>query len=120
MQDATAAVKARLAARLKGGGFPPGALGARTPLWLFVLAEAEATEQSQRLGELGSHIVDEFLLGSLRCDEGSVLYAAPGDLQGWGPTMAIAQNRRYSMPELILYLQANARVGGQPIRLSGR
>ena len=120
LQDATAAVKSRLAARLKGGGFPPGALGARTPLWLFVLAEAETTQQSQRLGELGSHIVDEFLLGSLRCDEGSVLYAAPADLQNWGPTMTIAQNRRYSMPELIAYLQANARVGGQPIRLSGR
>jgi hypothetical protein len=51
---------------------------------------------------------------------GSVLYAAPADLQGWGPTAAIAQNRRYSMPELIAYLQANATVGGRPIRLSGR
>ncbi len=120
LHDATAAVKARLAARLEGAGFPPQALGARTPLWLFVLAEAETTEESQRLGELGSHIVDEFLLGSLRCDEGSVLHAAPADLQGWGPTETIAQNRRYSMPELIAYLQANARVGGQPIRLSGR
>ena len=120
LNDATAAVKARLAARLEGAGFPPQALGARTPLWLFVLAEAETTEESRRLGELGSHIVDEFLLGSLRCDEGSVLYAAPADLQGWGPTETIAQNRRYSMPELIAYLQANARVGGQPIRLSGR
>jgi hypothetical protein len=89
-------------------------------LWLFVLGEAESTQQSRRLGELGSHIVDEFLLGSLSCDMGSVLYAAPADLQGWGPTAAIAQNRRYSMPELIAYLQANATVGGRPIRLSGR
>jgi Animal haem peroxidase len=120
LHDPTAEVKALLAERLKSAGFKPDALGALTPLWLFVLAEAETTQKSQRLGELGSHIVDEFLLGALRCDEGSVLYAAPADLQGWGPTATIAQNGRYSMPELITYLQANAMVGGQPIRLSGR
>ncbi len=120
LHDATAEVKSLLAARLEGAGFKPDALGALTPLWLFVLAEAETTQKSQRLGELGSHIVDEFLLGSLYCDLGSVLYAPPADLQGWGPTAAIVQNRRYSMPELIAYLQANAIVGGQPIRLSGR
>jgi hypothetical protein len=48
-----------------------------------------------------------------------VLYAATSDLQGWGPTETIAQNGRYSMPELIGYLQGNARVDGQPIRLYG-
>ena len=86
----------------------------------FILAEAEATQKSQRLGELGSHIVDEFLLGSLRCDRGSVLYTKPADLKGWGPSEAVAQNRRYSMPDLIGYLQANAKFGGQPIRLYDR
>jgi hypothetical protein len=120
LHDATAEVKSLLAARLKGAGFKPDALGTLTPLWLFVLAEAEATQASQRLGELGSHIVDEFLLGSLHCDMGSVLYSSTADLQGWGPTATIAQNRRYSMPELIAYLQANAVVGGRAIRLSGR
>ncbi len=120
LHDATVEVKNLLGARLKSAGFAPNALGARTPLWLFVLAEAETTQSSKRLGELGSHIVDEFLLGSLSCDMGSVLYAKPADLAGWGPTEAIAQNQRYSMPELIAYLQANAAVGGQPIRLYNR
>lgn len=119
LYDATAAVRQLLASRLKSAGFEPDALGPRTPLWLFILAEAETTQNGQRLGELGSHIVDEFLLGSLRCDMSSVLYAAPADLQGWGPSAAIARQRRYSMPELIAYLQANAIVGGRPIRLSG-
>jgi hypothetical protein len=118
LHDATAEVKSLLAARLTSAGFQPDALSALTPLWLFVLAEAESTQKSQRLGELGSHIVDEFLLGSLRCDMGSVLYASPADLEGWGPTAAIAKNRRYSMPRLIAYLQANAMVGGEPVRLS--
>ena len=121
LHDATAEVRRILAARLASAGFAPNLLGARTPLWLFILAEAESTQHSQRLGELGSHIVDEFLLGSLSCDKASVLYVvAPTQLQGWGPTATIAQNRRYSMPELIRYLQANAQVGGSPIRLSGR
>jgi len=98
-------------------GLRPELPVAADPLWLFYLAEAETTEGSQRLGQLGSHIVAEFLLGSLRCDEGSVLYAAPGSLQGWGPTATIATNRRHSMPELLAHLHANAKVGGQPIRL---
>src|SRR5579883_3436530 len=69
----------------------------RTPLWLFVLAEAETTQNSRRLGELGSHLVGEFLLGSLRCDLGSVLYANAAELRGWGwgPTATIAHKRRY-------------------------
>ena len=73
-----------------------------------------------RLGELGSHLIDEFLLGSLRCDQASVLYAAEKDLQNWGPTTTIAKQRRYSMPELISYLQADATFGGRPISLFSR
>jgi hypothetical protein len=120
LHDSTREVRQLLARRLEDGGFDPRLLRARTPLWLFVLAEAESTQSSQRLGELGSHIIDEFLLGSLSCDEASVLYASPDDLKGWGPTDAIARNRRYSMPELIAYLNDTARVDGQPIRLFSR
>ena len=101
----------------------PGSIhtrSARAPTWLFILAEAESTQQGQRLGELGSHIVDEFLLGSLRCDEASVLFADPADLHGWGPTERIARHHLYSIPELIAYLQANAMVSGQPVRLFSR
>ena len=120
LQDATVAVRQTLGARLASAGFDPRLLNGHTPLWLFILAEAESTQRSERLGELGSHIVDEFLLGSLRCDEASVLYAVranSNDLNGWGPTETIARNHRYSMPELIAYLQDKAMVGGQPVRL---
>lgn len=119
LHDATKEVRKVLADRLQSAGFDPKLLARRTPLWLFILAEAESTQASRRLGELGSHIIDEFLLGSLHCDQGSVLYAAIGDLKGWGPTETIAQNGRYSMPELIAYLQGNAKVDGQSIRLFG-
>ncbi|MBV8506478.1 MAG: hypothetical protein JOZ11_11820 [Alphaproteobacteria bacterium] len=119
LHDATNEVRKVLADRLQSAGFDPNLLAQRTPLWLFILAEAESTQNSQRLGELGSHLIDEFLLGSLHCDQGSVLYAADADLDGWGPTATIKSNRRYSMPELIGYLQADAKVDGQPIRLFG-
>jgi len=119
LHDATKEVRKALADRLQSAGFDPNLLKRHTPLWLFILAEAESTQASQRLGELGSHIIDEFLLGSLHCDQGSVLYASTGELQGWGPTETIAHNERYSMPELIGYLQANAKLDGQPIHLFG-
>lgn len=117
LHDATREVRKVLADRLQSAGFGPNLLARRTPLWLFILAEAESTEGSQRLGELGSYLISEFLLGSLRCDQGSVLYAADEDLHGWEPTETIFSKRRYSMPELIGYLQGNAKVGGQPVQL---
>jgi len=80
----------------------------------------DARAEVHRLGELGSHLIDEFLLGSLRCDQASVLYAAEKDLQNWGPTTTIAKQRRYSMPELIGYLHADATVDGRPISLFSR
>ena len=119
LHDATKEVRKVLAARLQSAGFDPHLLTRRTPLWLFILAEAESTEASQRLGELGSHLISEFLLGSLRCDQGSVLYAAAHDLQGWGPTETIFSKRRYSMPELIGYLASQCkgrRPAGQAVR----
>jgi hypothetical protein len=75
LYDSRNEVRKVLADRQKPAGFDPNSLAQRTPLWLFILAEAEGTQKSQRLGELGSHIIDEFLLGSLRCDRGSILYA---------------------------------------------
>jgi hypothetical protein len=117
LHDSSKEARNVLSSRLQNAGFDRGLLASRTPLWLFILAEAESTQSGQRLGELGSHIIDEFLLGSLHCDPGSVLYASENDPHGWEPTETIGQSRRYSMPELIGYLQADAKVGGQPIRL---
>ena len=120
LADTRAAVQEVLGRRLTGAGFAADSFGDKTPLWLYVLSEAEATQSSQNLGELGSHIVDEFLLGSLQCDSGSVLHAAPQQLKGWGPTETIAANRRYSFPELIAYLQGNLKVDGSPVTLTSR
>jgi hypothetical protein len=58
---------AMLQAMQQGGFFE------RTPLWFYVLKEAEVREGGQRLGEVGSRIVAETILGVLLADPESYL-----------------------------------------------
>jgi hypothetical protein len=45
----------------------------RTPLWFYVLKEAEVRKEGQRLGEVGSRLVAETLIGVLLTDPESYL-----------------------------------------------
>jgi hypothetical protein len=54
-----------------------------TPLWYYVLKEAEVTAQGQHLGAVGGRIVAEVLLGLIQADPSSWLAAQPG----WRPTL---------------------------------
>lgn len=112
--SAVSAVEQLLANRISMAGFSPDEFKMRAPLWIWMLAEAEATQRSEHLGEVGSHLVGEFMLASLRCDESSVLNAKAANI-GWKPLDDVWQNKRYTMPELIAYLQDS-----QDIRLSSR
>jgi len=67
-------------AALSGGGFLE-----RTPLWYYVLKEAEVRAGGNSLGELGSRIVVETIVGQVRYDPGSYL-AHPG---GWSPEQGV-------------------------------
>jgi Animal haem peroxidase len=49
----------------------------RTPLWYYVLKEAEVQANGNSLGELGSRIVVETLVGQVRHDPGSFLAQSP-------------------------------------------
>ena len=60
---------------LSDGGFLD-----RTPLWYYVLKEAEVTANGTSLGEVGSRIVVETLVGQIRNDPKSFL-----NQTGWGP-----------------------------------
>jgi hypothetical protein len=60
-----------------GSGFT----GAATPLWFYLLKEAEVREDGDRLGPLGALIVSEVLIGLLRADPGSWLSVHPS----WKP-----------------------------------
>jgi hypothetical protein len=52
-----------------------------TPLWYYVLKEAEVRANGNSLGELGSRIVCETIIGQIRIDPDSYLHAAGG----WTP-----------------------------------
>jgi hypothetical protein len=45
----------------------------RTPLWYYVLLEAELNEKGRQLGALGSRLVAEVIEGALRSDTGSII-----------------------------------------------
>ena len=54
-----------------------------TPLFYYVLKEAELMEQGLRLGPVGGRIVAEVLIGLLQSDPASFAVAQPG----WQPTL---------------------------------
>jgi hypothetical protein len=58
-----------------------------TPLWYYILREADVRCSGNRLGPVGGRIVGEVLIGLLDLDASSVL-RAPGD---WQPTATLAQ-----------------------------
>jgi hypothetical protein len=57
-----------------------------TPLWYYVLKEAELLADGLHLGPVGGRIVAEVLLGLLRTDPGAYLSAQPN----WRPTLPSA------------------------------
>ena len=54
-----------------------------TPLWYYVLKEAELMAGGAHLGPLGSQLVGGVIVGLMRADENSYLNAA----RGWTPTL---------------------------------
>ena len=56
-----------------------------TPLWYYVLKEAELLGNGVRLGPLGSRIVGSVLMGALRADPSSYLSVDPT----WEPTLPV-------------------------------
>jgi hypothetical protein len=83
----------------------PYALDARdtmatsTPLFFYVLKEAEAMEHGLRLGPVGARIVGEVFVGLLEEDPGSYLSAAPQ----WKPTLPSAQAGNFRMADLLQF-----------------
>ena len=70
---------------------------AETPLWYYVLREADVQQQGDRLGEVGARIVGEVLVGIIDADPES--YRAVD--RGWSPTLPAATPGRYGIADLI-------------------
>ena len=60
----------------------PVQLHERTPLWFYVLREAEVTADGEHLGPVGGRIVAEVIVGLVRGDRQSYLRQDPD----WTPT----------------------------------
>ena len=85
-------LSAEQVAELKPFGFDTS-----TPLWFYVLKEAELLEQGCRLGPVGSLIVGEVFIGLLRADEDSYLHQQPD----WQPTLPSTQAGEFRMVDLL-------------------
>ncbi len=69
----------------------------QTPLWYYILAEAQLQENGEQLGGVGSRIVAEVLVGLLALDERSLFNANPC----FTPTAAFLHNGRFDLAALL-------------------
>jgi hypothetical protein len=79
-------------------GFGLG-LDRHTPLWYYVLKEAEVMEQGLHLGPVGGRIVGEVIIGLLQADPGSYLAVAPH----WKPTLPSRSAGDFAMVDFLTY-----------------
>lgn len=80
----------------------------RTPLWYYVLKEAEVQANGQRLGEVGSRIVAEVFFGLIEGDRTS--FMAEG--RNWRPTLPSASPGSFTMPDLLRFVNDLNPLGG--------
>jgi hypothetical protein len=70
-----------------------------TPLWYYILKEAEACTDGDRLGAVGGRIVGEVLVGLMDHDPGSFRAAAPG----WRPELPSAKPGGFMLTDLLTF-----------------
>ncbi|PJI86759.1 peroxidase family protein [Luteimicrobium subarcticum] len=72
-------------------------LAGHTPLWFYVLREAEVTANGAHLGPVGGRIVAEVLVGLLAGDPLSFLSVDPT----WTPTLPSKEPDRFTLADLV-------------------
>ncbi|MDQ6727312.1 MAG: heme peroxidase family protein [Actinomycetota bacterium] len=77
-------------------------LKAKTPLWYYLLREAEVDSGGLRLGPTSATIVAEVLVGLLAGDSSSYLRIEPG----WTPELPSAQAGQFDMVDLLQFAGA--------------
>jgi hypothetical protein len=68
-----------------------------TPLWYYILKEAEVCTGGDRLGTVGARIVGEVLVGLMDHDPGSFRSAAPD----WRPELPSAEPGSFTLADLL-------------------
>lgn len=83
----------------------PHGLDDRTPLWFYVLREAQVTQNGERLGPVGARLVTEVFLGLLQGDASSYLAQDPD----WQPFLTTIDPSRqgddFKMVDLLRFAQ---------------
>jgi hypothetical protein len=74
-------------------------LATETPLWFYVLREAEVLNDGRRLGPTGGRIVAEVLVGLLKGDPSSYLRQQPA----WRPQLPAAEPGRFTLADLLRF-----------------
>ncbi|MCG3777134.1 MAG: hypothetical protein JW395_4010 [Nitrospira sp.] len=71
-----------------------------TPLWFYILKEAEIMENGLRLGPVGGRIVGEVFIGLLKADDSSYLAAQPN----WTPVLpSVTRPGEFHMTDLLTF-----------------
>jgi hypothetical protein len=77
----------------------PFGMDRSTPLWFYILKEAELLESGSRLGPVGGRIVGEVFIGLLKADADSYLTAQPK----WKPVLPSAEAGDFRMTDLLKF-----------------
>jgi hypothetical protein len=80
-----------------------------TPLWYYVLKEAEVLGSGEHLGPVGGRIVGEVFIALLRADRTSYLAAAPN----WRPTLPSGVPGGFRLVDFLTFAQVDPRSRGQ-------
>jgi heme peroxidase len=71
----------------------------RTPLWYYILKEAEILEEGNKLGPVGSRIVAETFYAIIRNSETSILQGEPK----WRPSLGVRAPEKFDMVDLLKF-----------------
>lgn len=77
----------------------PFGMDRSTPLWYYILKEAEVLEQGLRMGPVGGRIVGEVFIGLLKADRDSYLVVD----KNWKPTLPSAKSDDFEITDLLKF-----------------
>ena len=83
-------------------------LATSTPLWFYILREADVFADGLHLGPVGGRIVAEVFIGLLQNDPTSYLAAQPG----WAPTLP-NRTGQFTMADLLTVAKVDPTTRGQ-------
>ncbi len=84
-------------------------LDTSTPLWLYVLREADLVNGGQFLGPVGGRLVAEVMIGLLRAHPDSYLFTRPS----WQPMLGKRPGANYQVADFLRFAQVDPATRGQ-------